>query len=542
MINKIKELTKSTLYVSKITQTNKKKLIIVTAVLLAQLIAFFDIAIILFFTKFFSSNSVLPNQLEFFEFIFEINIVLPLIILTRYFLSYLQSIILKRLEFNVQNNMKNYLLSEIFDNRNFSTSDTLMYVNTLAVHISYFYINISSLLNYALQSVAFTIYLFITEPRTISAFFIGIIFLLYPITVLIKKSRHYEHRIWEEGKVANSEVQRVLENVFLIKLLKKEEEEKLRYANSISQMYKDLMAKHKIQVLNGYLAPFTTIFLISIIVIYLNDYFNVTLAFMGVTLRMFQSLANVSSATNNMANAQVHLDTFNRLERSKTQSFQKNYLSKEFDKSKPVFEVNNISFKYINAENNLFENINFEISKGSHNVFTGSNGSGKSSLLGLLSGVYFPTAGKIVSRAGQVGFVGPRPLVFDASLRENILYGNNKVVNDTQIQELLNKFQLYEENSSYDLNKIVSPNTLSSGQLQKLAFMRVVLSDVDTLLLDESTANLDEKTKNLIFDYLKSKTYTIINATHDIDKFDNITSHYKLEILENGIRHLKKVF
>ena len=61
-------------------------------------------------------------------------------------------------------------------------------------------------------------------------------------------------------------------------------------------------------------------------------------------------------------------------------------------------------------------------------------------------------------------------------------------------------------------------------------------------LLDESTANLDEKTKNLIFDYLKSKTYTIINATHDIDKFDNITSHYKLEILENGIRHLKKVF
>lgn len=542
MINKITEIINNTLYVSKITKTSKKKLIIITAVFLAQLIAFLDIAIILFFTSFFSASSVLPSQLDFLNFIFEIDIILPSVILFRYFLSYVQSILLKRLEFNVQNNMKNYLLSEIFDNRNFSTSDTLMYVNTLAVHISYFYINISSLLNYALQSVAFTVYLFVTEPRTISAFFIGIIFLLYPIFQLIKKSRHYEHKIWEVGKVANSEVQRVLENVFLIKLLKKEEEEKLRYAKSISQMYRDLMAKHKVQVLNGYLAPFTTIFLISIIVIYLNNYFNVTLAFMGVTLRMFQSLANVSTAANNMANAQVHLETFMWLENSKTQSFKENYKREAPDQSKPVFEINDISFKYINAENNLFENISFEIDRESHTVFTGSNGSGKSSLLGLLSGVYFPTAGKVISRAGKIGFVGPRPLVFDASLRENILYGNSRVVSDNEILEVLHNFQLYEKNFNYDLSKVVTPNTLSSGQLQKLAFMRIVLSDVDTLLLDESTANLDEKTKNLIFDYLSKKNYTIINATHDIDRFDNVTSHYKVEVLENGKRSLKKVY
>jgi len=541
MIKKNTQLIKDILYVSKITKTNRKKLIIISAVILAQLIAFSDIAIILFFTKFFTSSSVLPSVLNFFEFFFEIKILLPTMIVIRYSFSYLQSMLLKRLEFNVQNNMKNYLLSEIFDNRNFSTSDTLMYVNTLAVHISYFYTNISSLLNYSLQSIAFTTFLFITEPRTISAFFVGILFLIYPIYYLIKKSRVYEHKIWIEGKKANSEVQRVLENVFLIKLLKKEEEEKKRYADSISHMYDYLLSKHKIQVLNGYLAPFTTIFLISIIVIFFNSFFNVTLAFIGVTLRMFQSLANVSSATNNIANAQVHLETFNQLENSKLESYKENYIIKPKSQSKKVFEVNDITFKYVNSDSNLFEHLSFEIKKESHTVFTGSNGSGKSTLLGLLAGVYLPSDGKIYSRAGKLGFVGPKPLVFQSSLKENILYGNNLAIDDKNIIEILDQFQLFEGKENHKLDKLIAPSSLSSGQLQKIAFIRVILSDINTLLLDESTANLDETTKNLIFDYLENQNYTIVNATHDIDRFSNVTSHYKVKISEKGLRGLIKI-
>jgi ABC-type bacteriocin/lantibiotic exporter with double-glycine peptidase domain len=61
----------------------------------------------------------------------------------------------------------------------------------------------------------------------------------------------------------------------------------------------------------------------------------------------------------------------------------------------------------------------------------------------------------------------------------------------------------------------VSSRSLSSGQMQKIAFIRALLSDIDILLLDESTSNLDIETKQLIFEILKKKKITIINSTHN---------------------------
>ena len=147
-----------------------------------------------------------------------------------------------------------------------------------------------------MQSIAFTIYLFATEPRTISAFFVGIIFLIYPIYFLIKKSKDYEHLIYEAGLESSNDVQRVLDNVFLIKLLKKEKDETNRYLKITSRLFDDNMIKHKLLVLNSYLAPFTTVFFDFNYCIFFNNIFNITLAFMGVTLRMFQSLASMSGA------------------------------------------------------------------------------------------------------------------------------------------------------------------------------------------------------------------------------------------------------
>ena len=142
----------------------------VFSVFLTQLIAFSDIGIILFFTTIFSDITVLPEELNYFNFLFEIKILLPVIIAFRYYIQYIQSVVIKKLEQSVQMNLKNYILSQVFENRNFSTADTYYYVNTLAPHISFFYTSIANFLNFFLQAIAFTIYLFITEPRTITAF------------------------------------------------------------------------------------------------------------------------------------------------------------------------------------------------------------------------------------------------------------------------------------------------------------------------------------------------------------------------------------
>lgn len=529
MLKNLKTIISDTLYVSKLVRTNNKKLIIIFSVALSQLIAYSDILIILFFTSIFTDTPVFPDSLDFLNDLFQFNLLLPIVILIRYFFQYQQSVILKKLEYDVQYNLKTYLLDEIFENRNFSTADTFFYINTLTAHISYFYSSIASFLNFLLQTVAFTTYLFVTEPTTISAFLLGTLTLTYPIFLLIKKSRQYEQLIYEKGLETSKEIQRVLDNVFLIKLLKKEKQESKRYSDIAKDLYADQLKKHKVVVVNSYLPPFITVFLMSIIALYFNNYFVITLSFLGVTLRMFQSLANLTTSFNQIVNSHVHIDTFYNMEKFKQQTYKENYIVNLNNESENIFEIKNASFRYFNSDRDLFRNLNLEIKRNSHTVLTGPNGSGKSTILGLLAGVFYPSEGKIIANSSKLGYVGPTPLIFTSSLRDNLTYGTTSNVSDEKIYELLNEFQLFENNKISNLDKLVSNKSLSSGQMQKIAFIRALLSDIDTLFLDESTSNLDVETKNLIFEILNKNDLTIINSTHDINNFDNVSHHYKIE-------------
>ena len=97
-------------------------------------------------------------------------------------------------------------------------------------------------------------------------------------------------------------------------------------------------------------------------------------------------------------------------------------------------------------------------------------------------------------------------------------------------------FTLYLSNideGNYDLDLAISNRTLSSGQMQKISFIRSLLSNTELLLLDESTSNLDSQTRDLIFNILKSKNITIINSTHNHEEFD-YDHHIKIEYFEDS--------
>ncbi len=72
---------------------------------------------------------------------------------------------------------------------------------------------------------------------------------------------------------------------------------------------------------------------------------------------------------------------------------------------------------------------------------------------------------------------------------------------------------------------------MSSGQIQKISFIRSILSDAKILLLDESTSNLDIETKNFIFNILSTKNITIINSTHNKEDFQ-YDHHIKIDVGE----------
>ena len=76
------------------------------------------------------------------------------------------------------------------------------------------------------------------------------------------------------------------------------------------------------------------------------------------------------------------------------------------------------------------------------------------------------------------------------------------------------------------------------GQMQKIAFIRALISGVRILILDESTSNLDQYSKQVIFKVLEDLNITIVNSTHNKEDFVNPDMHIELTISKNGNREI----
>ncbi len=530
MLTKTRSLIKDIFFVSKITNVQKKKRTIFFAVLLAQISAATDIIIIIFFSILITDD--FPSYLVQYEkFFVDLKFFIPPIVVFRFLFQYLQGSILKELELNISLNLRTYLFNEVFEKRNYSVSDAYFFVNTLSGHIAFFYTNVASFLNGLLQMSAYLVYLIITDSRTLLTFSIGILVLFYPVKTLIKKARESMHNVYSYTVKLNNEVQRIVENMFLIKILNKDKEEINNFETTVNSLNKSELRNFRLGLINSQIPGFVTMFTFSAILVISNFARSITLDFVGVTLRLFQSFGTLTGSFNRIINSSVHIENFYKMEKNKETIHKENYIIND---NKDDFQIRfeDVTFQYINSDTAIFDNLSFKLKKNEHIILTGPNGSGKSTLLGLIAGVFYPNSGKVLSCSDRMGYIGPIPLIFTDTLKNNLLYGNDKTISDEEIIEKLKLFDTFKEEKNYDLSKVISNTSLSSGQMQKIAFVRALLSDVDVLLLDESTANLDDESRNKIFNILKEQKLTIINSTHEPQQFKNIDSHYKIELVD----------
>jgi len=529
-MEQIKKIFNDVLYVSKLTGTKNKKITIFFAVVLSQLTAFTDVLIIILFARFITGE-ISPESFlgPLIDFIIQYKFLFPVFVLGRFLFIYLQSMSLKNLELSVQKNLKVYLLREVFDKRNYSVSDAYFYINILSGHVSFFYSNVTTFVNSFLQIIAYSVYLFFSDARTISTFIVGAFILFFPSKYLVRKSKEFMHETYEFTKIANEEVQRIVDNMFLIKLLKKDDVEIGRFSKTVQTQNFNEYNNHKFGVINSFLPTLITMFVFSIIIIYSDFAGSLTLDFIGVTLRLFQSLGQVANSVNKIINSHVHIENFYEMDKNKISVNKENFIPNIKNLDSAII-IKDLNFKYFNSEEYIFENLNLKVPKNAHTILTGPNGSGKSTLLGLIAGVFYSEKGTVETSSNKYGYIGAVPLIFYGTLRENLLYGNNANIEDEVIVDYLKEFKTFNEASGYDLDRTVDNKSLSSGQMQKIAFVRALLSDLEILLLDESTANLDDESRDYIFDLLKSKNVTIINSTHDPEKFIEVDSYLHIDI------------
>lgn len=523
----IRKIISEVLYVSKLTGTNNKKILIVMSVIFSQLAAMTDLSLIAIFSYLITSEStqilLINNFLGFFT---ENKYLILIIVVLRYFFQYSQSMTLKKLEYKVDKNLKVFLLKEIYDKRNYSVADSYFYINVLSGHVSFFYTSIAAFLNSLFQIAIFSFYVFASQPNSIFAFIASGIVLAIPTRILIKKARNYMHISYEKGKESNSEIQRAVENMFLIKILKKENEEISSFANVLESFNQSMLKNHRYSLFTGYLPSFLTLFLLSAIFAFTSFESFLTLDFIGVTLKLFQSLGGLSDSSNKIINSHVHIEKFHNLDKNKLINKKENFALSNDN----LIEFKNVKFKYFNSEEYIFDNLELKIQKNTHNLIIGPNGSGKSTLIGLIAGVFYSQEGKVLTFSDKFGYIGATPLIFEATLRENLIYGNSQKISDDILHDYLVELDTFKEDSSYNLDRLVSNKTLSSGQMQKIAFIRAMSSDLEILLLDEATANLDISSKQLIFKLLQKKDLTILNSTHDPESFNNIDNIIKISV------------
>ena len=96
----------------------------------------------------------------------------------------------------------------------------------------------------------------------------------------------------------------------------------------------------------------------------------------------------------------------------------------------------------------------------------------------------------------------------------------------------INLCLLISQNPSF-LENTIDNKSLSSGQMQKIAFIRAFLNNPDILLLDESTANLDIDSKELIYSKIKDLKITVINSSHEYSFEEIFDQTLTIEIKDN---------
>jgi ATP-binding cassette subfamily B multidrug efflux pump len=209
---------------------------------------------------------------------------------------------------------------------------------------------------------------------------------------------------------------------------------------------------------------------------------------------------------------------------------------------------NNVSFVYEDTNICALNDVSFSIDKGKTLAILGKTGSGKSTILSLISRLYDATSGSILidnksikevnlyDLRNQISVVPQDAFLFSDSIKNNIKFGNENATNE-EVIEAAKKAVVHENiitfNDQYETILGERGITLSGGQKQRVSIARSLIKNAPILLLDDCLSAVDTETEETILtnllDYCKDKTTIIVS--HRVSSAKNAD---KIIILDEG--------
>ena len=213
-------------------------------------------------------------------------------------------------------------------------------------------------------------------------------------------------------------------------------------------------------------------------------------------------------------------------------------------------EFKNVNFRYPNSKEDELENINFKIEQGQTLAIIGATGSGKTTLISLISRFYDATSGEVLidgenvknytfdSLYNKIGYVTQKAMLFSGTIEDNVFFGeSNQDKNEDNLANALEISQAKEfvdkldDKENYKIAQL--GRNVSGGQKQRISIARAIARKPEILIFDDSFSALDYKTDAKLREELNTKekdTTKIIVA----QRISTIRHANKIIVLDNG--------
>jgi len=208
-------------------------------------------------------------------------------------------------------------------------------------------------------------------------------------------------------------------------------------------------------------------------------------------------------------------------------------------------EIKNVNFSYPNSFP-LLENFNLTIKKGEKIAFVGENGSGKSTIINLLLGIYEPISGEILidgqnikninlnSYRKKIGYVAQESFFLNDSIKENLTLGKKVYIEQIKkVSQICHLDFITATPEGIEKTLDVGGGNISGGQKQRLSLARIMLKNAEMIFLDEATSAIDNINEEAILKNFKKEIAgkTTIAVAH---KLSTIMDFDKIVALQNG--------
>lgn len=294
--------------------------------------------------------------------------------------------------------------------------------------------------------------------------------------------------------------------------------------------------------------------LVSILIIFFylikNDYSNESIIQMlsVYTLSAFRVVPLMNRLLGHMQRLKHSYPSLNKLINENDQKIlhKKNKIRKMKFKKNIFLNIKNFSFD--NNKDYLLSNVNIDIKKNSQIGIIGQSGSGKSTIIDILCGFQknklsklkvdgasiFDDPNNMACWQNSIGYVPQNIVIFNQSLRENILFGSDrKIFNDNILNNLIKKVNLekFVKKENNGLSQVLRQDgqNISSGEKQRIGIARALTNDPELIILDEATSGLDYETENNILKTIKKLRKTSVIVSHRLNAIKNCDKIYLIK-------------